>query len=64
MPHFAGVIQVIEEHPGPRVGPIEGNGQVSVEGLRPGFEDHKGCSEPFRKFSILLDSSTTSGILF
>ena len=28
--------------------------------FRPGFEDHTECSDPFRKVSILLDSSTTS----
>jgi len=27
-----------------------------------GFEDHTGCSDPFRKFSILIDSSTSSQI--
>jgi hypothetical protein len=27
---------------------------------RPGFEGHAACFDPFRKFSILLDSSTTS----
>jgi len=26
--------------------------------ILPGFEDHTVCSEPFRKFSILPDSST------
>ena len=30
--------------------------------LRPGLEDHPECSVAFKKFSILLDSSTTSQI--
>ena len=30
--------------------------------FRPGFEDHTVCSDPSRKFSILLDSLTTCQI--
>jgi hypothetical protein len=35
---------------------------VYCPGKRLGFEDHTVCSDPFRKFTILLDPSTTSQI--
>ena len=42
----------------------EAAGAISTRrgAMPPGFEDHTVCSDPFRKFSILLDSSTASEI--
>ena len=41
-------------------GAIKCPGRQCATRLRPGFEDHTVCSDPFRKSSILLHSSRTS----
>ena len=61
-PERNGILTSPKPTSGQRLIGNQGRCRLGGRALPPGFEDHTVCSEPIRKFSILLDSLTTSQI--